>query len=91
MSELTVGVRELKARLSEYLRHVKSGQTVVITERGKPVGRIVPESKSLDERMQELVKAGFLSWSGKKLKPREPVAINRSDKLISDIVVEMRR
>ena len=91
MSELTVGVRELKARLSEYLRYVKSGQTVVITERGKPVGRIVPESKSLDERMQELVQAGFLSWSGKKLKPRAPVAINRSDKLISDIVVEMRR
>ena len=91
MSELTVGVRELKARLSEYLRHVKSGQTVVITDRGVPVGRIVPESNSLDVRMQELVKAGLLSWSGKKIQPREPVAVNRSDKLISDIVVEMRR
>lgn len=35
-------VVELKARLSEYLRLVKAGHEVVVTERGVPVARVVP-------------------------------------------------
>lgn len=42
MNEMTVGVRELKSRLSEYLPRVRAGETVVMTDRGQPVGRIVP-------------------------------------------------
>lgn len=42
MTEMTVGIRELKARLSNYTQQVKAGATLVITERSKPVGRIVP-------------------------------------------------
>jgi prevent-host-death family protein len=90
MGDLTVGVRELKAQLSEYLRRVKSGQTILITERGKPIGRIVPEEKSLEGRMQQLAKAGFVSWNGERLPPREPAVINPGPKLISDLVSEGR-
>lgn len=39
---MDVPVRDLKARLSEYLRRVRRGEEIVITRRGKPVGRIVP-------------------------------------------------
>jgi prevent-host-death family protein len=35
-------VRELKARLSRYLRRVQQGEEIVITHRGQPVGRILP-------------------------------------------------
>lgn len=42
MTEMTVGIRDLKAQLSNYLRQVKAGATLIITERGRPVGRIVP-------------------------------------------------
>jgi prevent-host-death family protein len=35
-------VVNLKARLSEYLRLVKAGREVVITERGVPVARLMP-------------------------------------------------
>ncbi len=35
-------VAQLKARLSEYLRQVKGGADLVITERGVPVARLVP-------------------------------------------------
>lgn len=45
MSEQSVGGRELKMRLSEYLRRVKTGATIVITEFGQPVGRIVPAER----------------------------------------------
>jgi antitoxin (DNA-binding transcriptional repressor) of toxin-antitoxin stability system len=38
----TVGIAELKARLSATLRLVKGGATVIIEERGHPVARLVP-------------------------------------------------
>ncbi len=37
-----VGTAELKARLSEYLRAVRAGETIVVLDRQRPVARIVP-------------------------------------------------
>jgi antitoxin (DNA-binding transcriptional repressor) of toxin-antitoxin stability system len=39
MGPIQVGVRELKSRLSHYLRQVKAGQAIVITEHGQPVAQ----------------------------------------------------
>lgn len=39
---MNVGVRELKAKLSEYLGRVAEGEDVVVTDRGTPVARLVP-------------------------------------------------
>jgi prevent-host-death family protein len=52
MNVSVVGVRELKAQLSEYLRRVKAGETVIITERGRPIGGIVPEPATLEKVTQ---------------------------------------
>jgi prevent-host-death family protein len=90
MDNLAVGVRDLKTRLSEYLRLVKNGQTVLITDHGKPVGRIVPIEASLEQRISVLKQAGLVSWNGQKLAHSQPVAKNTSQNLISDILVEMR-
>jgi prevent-host-death family protein len=38
----TVGVRELKDRLSEYLRQVRSGEGVLVTDRGEVVAELTP-------------------------------------------------
>ena len=38
----TVGVAELKARLSEYLRSVRRGGDVTIQDRNEPIARLVP-------------------------------------------------
>ena len=50
----SAAVTELKAHLSEYLRTVKRGEEVLVTERGKPIARLMPlppasESDGLDE------------------------------------------
>jgi prevent-host-death family protein len=37
-----VGVAELKARLSEYLRRVRRGHEVTVVDRETPVARLVP-------------------------------------------------
>jgi prevent-host-death family protein len=90
MSELWVGVRDLKARLSEYLRQVSQGHTVIITDHGRPVGRLSPVDQPLDERLKALQNAGIVAWNGKKLKPVTPAAINRGERQVADILVEMR-
>lgn len=90
MAQTTVGIRELKERLATYMRQVKAGKTVVITEHGKPVGRIVPVQASVEDKMQELIKAGVIQWSGRKPKRRIPTVKTRGKKTLSDIVLENR-
>lgn len=92
MSLTTVGIRELKTHLSKYVRQVKSGDTIVITDHGKPVGRIVPVEQTLEEKILALRDSGFLEWSGEKLSldPIPPAVKLRDDVLASDLLLEDR-
>ena len=91
MAEKRVGIRELKTHLSEYIRNVEAGNTVVITDRGVDVGRIIPASGLREERIQNLVRSGFADWNGKKLRPGKPVAkIKPGSKTLAEIVSEDR-
>jgi prevent-host-death family protein len=90
MAELQVGVRELKTQLSRYLRHVKAGRTIVITDHGKPVGRIVPAGQTLDDKMRAMVAAGLAEWNGKRLKPMRSVARVKAGHSVADIIIEDR-
>lgn len=63
---------------------------MIVTERGRAIGQIIPIGANLEERMKALQAAGFLEWSGKKLKPRQPTIINRGTKPMSEIVSEGR-
>jgi len=38
----SAGIAELKAKLSEYLLRVKAGEEVLVTDRGRPIARLVP-------------------------------------------------
>ncbi len=53
-----VGIRDLKQNASEVMARVKKGETVLVTDRGRPVGRIVPLASS---PLEELVEAGLAS------------------------------
>ncbi len=91
MNEVRVGTRELKNKLSEYIRRVKKGQTVIITERGNVVAQLIPPQQTIEERIWAMVDAGLAEWNGQKLKPHKPKIINKSKKLISDLILEDRR
>lgn len=92
--ETAVGIRELKAHLSTYLRQVKAGKTVIITERGRPIGRIAPLPSTKEERIQAMIDAGIIQWSGKKLQPiaeSEIIALEPdAPKTLAEIVSENR-
>ena len=87
----TVGIRELKRNLSQYLRSVKAGEKVVITDRKKEIAVIVPFGKVDDQaNILQLVREGVADWSGDK--PRGMSARIRSKgKSVSEAVVEDRR
>ena len=84
------GIRELKMRLSAYLRQVKAGGTVIITERGQPIGRIVPLGQPTETRLEALAGAGLIAWCGGKLRPSAPVARARGDRTVANLLLEGR-
>jgi prevent-host-death family protein len=90
MTELSVGVRELKTHLSQYLREIKKGKTIVITEHGKPVGRLIPTTLSLEDRIEAMRGGGVITWNGKKLKPVKPVAKMSGPGAVADLLIEDR-
>jgi antitoxin (DNA-binding transcriptional repressor) of toxin-antitoxin stability system len=59
-----VGVKALKARLSEYLRLVKSGETILVTEREevvaelRPARRRQPPAGDVEEALDALAERG---------------------------------
>lgn len=52
---MNVGVKELKNSLSKYLRAVRSGEVVQITERGKVVAEIRPRAVRAGDDEQTLL------------------------------------
>jgi antitoxin (DNA-binding transcriptional repressor) of toxin-antitoxin stability system len=61
-----VGIRELKNRLSHYVRLVRAGQSVLVTDRGSVVAELRPPGigvadrhvDPIDARLAELVRLG---------------------------------
>jgi prevent-host-death family protein len=62
-------VSKLKAYLSEYLNQVKAGNEVLITDRGKPVARLVPISrtKPAKESVTRMEKQGLIKLGSGRL------------------------
>ncbi len=57
---VSVSVSVLKANLSHYLRQVRRGGEIQVTDRGTPVARLVPPSEPEDEHLSRLIRSGVL-------------------------------
>ena len=88
--EKRIGIRQLKSTLSECVREVRAGRTIVVTDHGQPVARIIPETLSLRDRVDALKKAGAVAWSGRRLRAAKPSGNVRGTKTVADLVVENR-
>ncbi|MCG8408167.1 MAG: type II toxin-antitoxin system Phd/YefM family antitoxin, partial [Phycisphaerales bacterium] len=77
-----VGIKALKNRLSEYVRLVKAGETVLVTERDQVVAELVPprveRSPMLaDTLLSNAVREGWITpplGAQGELPPSEPIA-----------------
>ena len=68
---LAVGAREFKTRLGTYLRQVREGRTLTITDRGRPVATVTPfemAGQSLEARLDRLRAEGVVTGTGKPLR-----------------------
>ncbi|MCY4257767.1 MAG: type II toxin-antitoxin system prevent-host-death family antitoxin [bacterium] len=53
-----VGVRELKAKLSEYIGQAASGEIVIVTDRGHPVAQLTALERS--SRIEQGIEEGWI-------------------------------
>ena len=61
---MTVAARELKNRLGTYLRRVRQGETLLVTDRGRPIAELRPVSPAaidLPAKYHELAARGLLT------------------------------
>ena len=69
----SVGIKVLKAKLSEYVRLAKAGETILVTERDEVVAELGPARRqrvspeSVDERLQSLAEGGGASLASRSL------------------------
>lgn len=65
----TATVSRLKASLSEYLRRVKAGEEVLITERGRPIAKLAPAvgADTLPDHLVAMEKQGLVKLGSGKL------------------------
>jgi len=85
-----VGVRELRQNLSVYLRRVRAGQTLEVTERGRPVARLMP----LEQHMtayNRLVADGKITPATARIDELQaPVKLRPGELTISEALEEQR-
>jgi len=86
----SVGVRDLKNRLSAYLERVKRGEAITVTEHGRPIARLVAVDADVD-RLAGLVAAGIVrSARSPRRAARARVKLSRGASL-AEVVAEQRR
>lgn len=70
-----IGIRELRQKASEYLRRVEGGETIEVTDRGRPVALLtpIPEAPPL-ERLRAAGDVDAASGSIDDLPPPLPLA-----------------
>jgi prevent-host-death family protein len=91
----TVGIRELKNRLTYYLSLTKKGEEVVVTERGIPIALLQPitqakDATSLEARLARLAALGLVTLPTKPT-PKRLKTIAASGPPASHAILEERR
>lgn len=91
---MEAGIREIKNRLSYFLKQVQEGKSVLIKDRNRPVARLVPvmETKNnVPVEIIRLIESGLASWNGGKPKGIDFPVTNKTAVLVSEMVTEDRR
>jgi prevent-host-death family protein len=92
MTKRPVGVRELKTRLGTYLRRVRQGATLIVTDRGEPVAELKPVEDPAgagEHALRRLRALGALTrQSPERLRPFKPIRVKGAS--LSQAVIEDR-
>ena len=85
----TIGIRELRQQASRYLRAVERGEAFEVTDRGRPVARLVPIPR--ESAIERLIASGRITPAQVDLLDLvDPVEPRPGKPLPSEILVQMR-
>lgn len=87
-----VGLREANVHFAKYMKLVKEGEEILLTDRGEPFAVIKPLSKRrkpVEERLQLLEKEGILIRARKRRMPLHEL-VTLEGRPLSEIVAEER-
>jgi prevent-host-death family protein len=92
----TVGIKELRNKLSNYVKLAKEGNKIIVTDRGTPVAIIqsadyVENNMGVEEKLALLAKRGMLRLPLKKGKFAPFKSVKAAGKSASEIIIEERR
>ncbi len=88
----TVGVADLKSGLSAHLASVKAGEELLVTDRGRPLARIVPISGgAVPPNISELARRGLVKLPGHKPEKVAPRVKDPGRQLLSALLEERHR
>jgi len=86
-----VGVRELRQNLSVYLRRVRRGEALEVTERGKPVARLQP-LVDVDDPVARLEARGLTVRRGRGTLAELPAPLKLDlERPLSEVLDELRQ
>lgn len=89
-----VASKELKNRLGKYLDMVRQGNAIQITDRGRPIGCIIPASSPEERKtaaaLARLVADGAVRLGSGRLARHKPTLLGKG-KSIAAMVAEDRR
>jgi prevent-host-death family protein len=94
---MEVSIREMKNNLSKYLKRAQAGEEVIITDRGRPVARLVAAASQQDMTVEDaiarlrsssLIRPGL---GGKLRGAKRPIAAKRGEKSLAELLLEDRR
>jgi len=94
MQTTSVGIREAKIHLSKLLNLVKQGREVIVTDRGRPVGKITPigmESLPLPARIKRLEAQGVVEPLSTRARRRLPPPIPLPQDMAQRFLAEDRK
>ncbi|MFJ9773424.1 type II toxin-antitoxin system Phd/YefM family antitoxin [Kitasatospora sp. NPDC101157] len=85
----TMGLRELNQNPSKAVARVRAGATIVVTDRGRPVMRMVPETAP-ESTLERMVAAGEVTPPAEQGMPELALDLLPDVGNLSDLLIEDR-
>lgn len=86
------GIKEIRDNFTQYLKRVKQGEEIIVTERGKPVALLkpIPEGKGVLEKLESAAMKGLIRLPQKKGNIPIHKKIKLSGKSLTEVILEDR-
>ncbi len=89
---LKKGIKEIRDHFTLYLKRVKMGEDIIVTERGRPIAiiRPIPEETGLEERLESASLEGLIRLPQKKENISLHKKLQLKGKPLTDIIIDER-